>query len=212
MGLVAMVVLHLVGLILAVLDFSLWLLTLGPMWMVLKLLSRPGKQVVKVGEGDVNDEGMPPSPVYRLAGARDALTATYDESVGTVYDLLSRSARLFAEKPAQAWRAFEKFVYLNEGDRFPAKVFGDIQTATYAQLGEQAHAFGAGLRAMGMEPMPEAGDDLEDKSGPFKMLIFEDTSAEWMVAAQGAFTQSMVVFTAYATLGMDAVVDAVQVP
>jgi len=42
------------------------------------------------------------------------------------------------------------------------------------------------------------------------MAIFENTCAEWMVAAQGAFSQSIIVTTIYATLGMEAVSDAVQ--
>lgn len=40
------------------------------------------------------------------------------------------------------------------------------------------------------------------------MLIYDETSAEWMIAAQGAFSQNVVVATAYATLGIDAVIKA----
>jgi long-chain acyl-CoA synthetase len=42
------------------------------------------------------------------------------------------------------------------------------------------------------------------------VLIYDETSADWMVCMQGAMSQNIVVATAYATLGMDAVVKAVK--
>ncbi len=45
---------------------------------------------------------------------------------------------------------------------------------------------------------------------PCSLAIFENTCAEWITGAIGAFTQSIVVTTIYATLGMDAVVTAIQ--
>ena len=41
------------------------------------------------------------------------------------------------------------------------------------------------------------------------LLIYDETSAEWMVCAQGAISQDIVVATSYATLGADAVVKTV---
>jgi long-chain acyl-CoA synthetase len=42
------------------------------------------------------------------------------------------------------------------------------------------------------------------------ILIYDETSADWMICAQGAMSQNVCVATAYATLGMDAVVKAVK--
>ena len=59
-----------------------------------------------------------------------------------------------------------------KGERFPAKVFGATQWRTFAEVGEMAHAFGAGLRSLGVEPQPKgAGDDHKG------MLIYDETSA-----------------------------------
>jgi len=62
-----------------------------------------------------------------------------------------------------------------------------------------------------MEPIPikQEGKSFDDLEGPFVMVIFEDTCEQWTTALQGAFSQSMVVATCYATLGQDAVISAV---
>ena len=72
-----------------------------------------------------------------------------------------------------------------------------------------AHKFGAALRESGLVPAAET-TNLKQLTTPCSVAIFENTSAEWMISAQGCFTQSMIVTTIYATLGMDAVIDAVK--
>uniref|UniRef100_A0A7S1RFZ4 AMP-dependent synthetase/ligase domain-containing protein n=1 Tax=Alexandrium catenella TaxID=2925 RepID=A0A7S1RFZ4_ALECA len=69
-------------------------------------------------------------------------------------------------------------------------------------------AFGAGLRALGLEPQPDG--DFDTLEGKFKILMYEDTCADWIVCAHGALSQALVVATCYATLGIDSVVNAVQ--
>lgn len=56
----------------------------------------------------------------------------------------------------------------------------------------------------------KATTDLKELKTPCSLAIFENTCAEWQIAAQGAFTQSIIVTTIYATLGMDAVIDSVK--
>ena len=51
-------------------------------------------------------------------------------------------------------------------------------TVTRAVVGELAHAFGSGLRNLGVQPQPKGAG--EDHRG---MLIYDETSAEWMIAA-----------------------------
>jgi len=72
-----------------------------------------------------------------------------------------------------------------------------------------ANKFGAALRAGGLVPASQT-TNLDQLTTPCSVAIFENTSSEWMTSAQGCFTQSMIVTTIYATLGMDAVVDAVK--
>merc|ERR1740121_1464776 len=79
---------------------------------------------------------------------------------------------------------------------------------TYREFGRAAGCFGAGLIKLGMKPAPN-GVDLQTVSGPHTLLIFEETSAPWITAAFGAFSQSLAVATSYATLGMSAVAEAI---
>eukprot|EP00536_Pseudo-nitzschia_multiseries_P002171 jgi/Psemu1/322429/estExt_fgenesh1_pg.C_290001 len=89
------------------------------------------------------------------------------------------------------------------------KEFGpEITDLTYAEVGEKAYKFGAALAASGCVPSdPEA--TLEKVTKPCRIAIFENTCAEWMIAALGAFSQSVGVATVYATLGIDSVAEAV---
>lgn len=91
----------------------------------------------------------------------------------------------------------------------PVKIFGAVKTKTFEEVGRDAHKFGAALRGAGLVAAPEKAS-LNPITTPCSLAIFENTCAEWMTAALGAFSQSIVVTTIYATLGMDAVVDAIQ--
>ena len=91
----------------------------------------------------------------------------------------------------------------------PVKHFGDVLWKSYEQVGKEVQKFGAALKKVGLVAAPQKAT-LEMNKTPCSLAIFENTSAEWMVAAQGAFSQSIVVTTIYATLGMDAVVEAVK--
>ena len=104
--------------------------------------------------------------------------------------------------------------YLGEhkepGARFGKKKFGETTWITFKELKARADAFGAALvsPAVGMKPVPR-GANLEQLEGPHTLLLFEDTCAEWMTCALGALSQSLVVATSYATLGIDAVAEAI---
>merc|ERR1719357_1502311 len=79
---------------------------------------------------------------------------------------------------------------------------------TYRDFGKIALAFGAGLIKLGMAPAPDDAD-LQTIDGPHTMLIFEETCAPWLISMFGAFSQSIAVATSYATLGISAVVEAI---
>jgi long-chain acyl-CoA synthetase len=86
------------------------------------------------------------------------------------------------------------------------KTFGDIRA-------EAAH-FGAGLRALGVHPMPRdmavsVVRDFTPIKGPHCIVIFEETCQEWTTACVGCFGQSITVATSYSTLGMAAVAEAI---
>ena len=200
------VLLHALGAVLILIDLALWVVTLGPVTTLYKLLT--ARHVFAKPYTEVNINGTnPPSKVWRSVEAIAAgklEDGTRGGSVSTIYDLLSANYKQHATLRAQGIRPLVKW-QTDEGFRFPAKVFGATTWRTYSEMGQLAHAFGAGLRALGMSP--QGADAMQaDHKG---VLIYDETSADWMVCAQGAISQDIVVATSYATLGADAVVKTV---
>eukprot|EP00934_Nitzschia_sp_Nitz4_P002116 Nitzschia sp. Nitz4//scaffold28_size193895//147249//149441//NITZ4_001679-RA/size193895-processed-gene-0.274-mRNA-1//-1//CDS//3329546024//2116//frame0 len=136
------------------------------------------------------------------------------EGATTVYEMIQAAIAKFSDKIAMQSRKFVEMKKLKETDRFPSKVFDDaagFNQITYKEFGENIVNFGAGLRELGMNPIPDHDpNDFDNCKGDFKMVIYESTCSIWTTALQGAFTQSMTVATCYATLGNDAVIAAVQ--
>lgn len=86
---------------------------------------------------------------------------------------------------------------LGEADEVQAngKVFkklklGEYKWKNFLQVELLTKYFGKGMREIGVQPRD-------------KVVIFADTRAEWMIAAQGLFRQSCTIVTIYATLGED---------
>jgi len=179
--------------ILWILDLLVWVLTIvGPLkWLKAMTHSSAGIQV----EGN-----------WRSADARDALHSSPFSDCRTVHDLTQRAFKQFGDRPACGTRTYLG-EHKPEGAKFPLKKFGETKWITYSKLGENVANFGAGLVKLGMKPLP-SGVDLEKTSGPHTLLVFEETCREWITATFGAFSQSLVVATSYATLGMSAVVEA----
>jgi len=211
------------GAILTVLDFLIWVITLGPIWMAAKLSARKstdklGERAIITDELPVNGEGQPKSKVFRHPIAKDGMLEKAQAStagaqasmIGTVWDMVSASHKNFAKERALGTRKLLK-LDREMHPRFPTKVFGETEWLTYEEAGQKAVDFGKGLKELGMKSLNMAPDDDFDKqSGPFTMLLYENSCTEWFLAMHGAFSQSIVVSTAYATLGVDAVVQAVR--
>lgn len=135
---------------------------------------------------------------------RGKLVETPREGVATLYDLVADAFQRYGGRDCMGTRKFL-------GWKVPGKVkhFGEATWRTYAEMGVEAHKFGAALRAAGVQSAPET-NSLDAVKTPCRIAIFENTCAEWMIAAQGAFSQAISVVTVYATLGIDAVVEAVE--
>ena len=210
LGLLTPILLHVLGLVLIALDLVLWFVTGGVLRTLYGHATKRTVFAAPAGEADVNGPGQTPSKVWRSVEAIAAGELINDPpNLGgechTAYEALARAYKVHADRPAQMIRPLLSW-RTEAGYRFPAKVFGPTITKTFAQLGEEAHAFGAGLRALGLKPQP-ASLTSADHAG---LLIYEDTCAEWFVAAHGAFSQDIVVATSYATLGASAVEKAVK--
>jgi len=132
------------------------------------------------------------------------LATTPRPNVETLYDLAKDSFKRYGNRDCMGTRRFLGWKVPNK-----VKEFGpDIEWKSFAEMGVEAHKFGAALRSSGLQPAPFE-TTLDKAKTPCRIAIFENTCAPWMIAAMGAFTQGVAVTTVYATLGMDAVVEAV---
>lgn len=201
-------------------SFDLKLLLLGPFlvpvldvvfyilsfqWLKWFFGTRRGAQSVAVGEA-TETHGAP----RRSPESPDVLV----ESTETLYSMIQKGIREYSPKTALVSRKYVEMKKLKETDRFPSKIYkadDDLEEISYKELGDLISSFGAGLRALGMEPVPQLkpGQSIEDVKGSFVMVIFEDTCKQWTIGLHGAASQSMTVATCYATLGDEAVISSV---
>jgi long-chain acyl-CoA synthetase len=145
-------------------------------------------------------------PSHRVApGYKGALVETPRRDIATLYDLTKDAFSRYGSHCCMRSRDIL-------GWKVPGKVkefSATVKSQSFAGVGLRTRKFGAALRSVGMKPAPPT-TDLNQCTEPCRMAIFENTCPEWMIAAIGAFTQSMTVVTVYATLGMDAVVEAIK--
>merc|ERR1712055_770082 len=73
---------------------------------------------------------------------------------------------------------------------------GDYSWQTYSQVAAKADCLGKGLREVGAKPRD-------------RVVIYANTSAEWMICAIGAFRQSLSLVTIYTNLGDEGVLHGV---
>lgn len=201
-------ILMLLSVPLFILDILLYILSFA--WLP-KLLS--GGKMYSVAHGEPTKTHSAPRRSTNHGHEQPLIESVYDGGKAkTVYAMTQIAITEFSTRTAMQWRKFVEMRKLKETDRFPSKVFDDsvgFQKLSYKQLGQQIDNFGAGLRELGLEPIPETDQKFDDVKGNFCMVIFEDTCSQWTIALQGAFSQSITVATCYATLGEDAVVSAV---
>ena len=126
------------------------------------------------------------------------------EGVTTMYELSKRSFDVFADKDCMKVRQ-----YVGQKSAKVKEFTTELDVLTYGEVGEKARRFGAALRSVGLVAAPKTTTLAQIKTS-CAFGIFENTCPEWMISAQGCFTQGVIVTTIYATLGMDAVIDAVQ--
>jgi long-chain acyl-CoA synthetase len=145
-------------------------------------------------------------PSHRVApGYKGALIETPRRDIATLYDLTKDAFSRYGSHRCMRSRNFL-------GWKVPGKVkefSATVKSLSFADVGIRTRKFGAALRSVGMKAAPPT-TDLNQCSEPCRIAIFENTCPEWMIAAIGAFTQSMTVVTVYATLGLDAVVEAIK--
>jgi len=82
------------------------------------------------------------------------------------------------------------------GRVFKKFVLGDYQWRTFTQTDSEAESFGRGLRELGLKAKEN-------------VVLFAETRAEWLIAANGCMKQNMPLVTLYATLGEDALIHGI---
>jgi long-subunit acyl-CoA synthetase (AMP-forming) len=158
-----------------------------------------------------------PSPVRSVPVADDPSHRVRQEFKGNLVTKPSNGASSLYEMAAASFKShanevcMRKRVFLGwKDDKKKVKEFGpDLIELKYGQVGEQANKFGAALRGIAGCVASDSTTTLDKVKKPCRIAIFENTCAEWMISALGAFSQSIGVATVYATLGIDAVTEAI---
>lgn len=182
--------------LLLVIDLSITIITFGWVKPLINLFKKDPLRSVPVGSD--------PSHRVHADFPKDRLEHP-PSGASTLYEISANAFKTYATEKCMGTREFLGMHSVKP----PVKHFGDVSWLTYEQVGRNALKFGSSLRAAGLVAAPEEAT-LDAITTPCSLGIFENTCAEWMIAAQGAFSQSVVVTTIYSTLGMDAVVDAVK--
>mmetsp|Transcript_15375 Transcript_15375/g.19503 ORF Transcript_15375/g.19503 Transcript_15375/m.19503 type:complete len:723 (+) Transcript_15375:286-2454(+) len=183
--------------LLITIDLMITLVTFGWVKPLLALFQKTPLRSVPVED----------KPYHRAkTGFENNLMTKPDSGATTLYEIAKYSFDNFASNICMNSREYKGMKSVKP----PVKEFSEeITSLTYEEVGNKVMKFGAALRQEGLVPAPEEAT-LDPMSTPCSLAIFENTSAEWMISAMGAFSQSIVVTTIYATLGMDAVISAVQ--
>lgn len=183
-----------IALLLWILDFAVWLISIvGPLkWLAGCCGRSPG--------------GVSVNGHWRDKHAAKELVTVISKDITTVHEVIQNSVKQYGNHKALGTRTFLGHHH-PAGARFPLAKFGETKWTTYAEFGDLVKGFGAGLLELGLESAPP-GVDLQTTDAPHTILIFEETCAQWSIAAFGAFSQSICVATSYATLGMSAVIEA----
>jgi long-chain acyl-CoA synthetase len=142
----------------------------------------------------------------------DAVTT---RSGATAHDLLQRSFQMHGKFNAMGIRQFVGTHIPSFGRGLdPLHVYQGISWISYDDVSSKSRAFGLGLCRLGLSPLPieksvACTDGFESLDGPHTLILFEHTSAEWLIAAVAAMTQSFTIVTIQASLGLVAVSEAI---
>jgi len=118
-----------------------------------------------------------------------------DNKVDTVTKAFNYAVTKYKEKQCLGTREVlgEEDEVQKDGKVFKKLVLGDYKWITYNQTHSISTKFGKGLRELGQQHSES-------------IVIYAETKAEWIMAAFGAFSQSIIVSTLYTNLGDEAIV------
>jgi len=178
-------------------DLLITIVTFGWVKPLLALFKKTPVRSIPVGDDPshrIRTDRKGKAPLTELEGGQK-----------TLYEISQNSIKTYSALKCMGTRNYKGW----HSEKPPVREFDGVTWRTYEQVGKEIMQFGAALKKAGLVAAPEKAS-LDAITTPCSLAIFENTCAEWMIAAQGAFSQSVVVTTIYATLGMDAVIDAVK--
>jgi len=183
-------------LLLVTLDLLVTIITFGWIPALKRYLATEPLRSVPVGD----DPSHRVHPEYK-----GKLNSTPNSQCDTVYAMVKAAFNKYGTATCTSTRTYLGMHTIKP----PVKKFGETTYKTFDTVNTESHKFGAALRKAGLISAPEVAT-LDALVTPCSIAIFENTCSEWIISALGAFSQSIVVTTIYATLGMDSVADAVQ--
>ncbi|KAM5343649.1 hypothetical protein ACJ41O_012186 [Fusarium nematophilum] len=163
----------------------------------LRQVHKPPFTIESPGYEKVPNETVP----RRHPWAKDGLITSPADDVGTVFDIVSRSARLYPDRQAVGSRRLIKLH--KEKKKIQTKTGGQIKEVekewqyfelsnysflTFKEYETLVLQVGSGLRQLGLTPS-------------HKLYLFGTTSMNWITMSHACASQSISIVTAYDTLG-----------
>ncbi|KAF8937933.1 hypothetical protein EDD21DRAFT_66431 [Dissophora ornata] len=152
---------------------------------------------VEVGPTEVHGE----TRILRSSMSPEQLMTVPTGDVKTLYDLIQYSAKVRPNLDAVGYRKILKVIEedkevtkmvagapVKETKRWKFFKLSGYKWLTYKDVKITVDNIGAGLRHLGVQPKG-------------RITVFGATSANWLLVAHGAFTQSVTIVTVYDTLG-----------
>ncbi|XP_013383556.1 long-chain-fatty-acid--CoA ligase 4 [Lingula anatina] len=162
-------------------------------WPIYFLVFSPVYKLSKSNRIKARPENDDPGKPWRSVDS-DHLVTTLIPGCDTVDELFKRAVDNYGPN-----RCLGKRELLSEEDEkqpsgkvFKKAIFGKYSWWNYEEVYEKVTNFGAGLLLLGLKP----GE---------KIVIFAETSPEWIIAAQACLKYNFPIVTLYATLGEEAV-------
>ncbi|XP_025080298.1 long-chain-fatty-acid--CoA ligase 4-like isoform X2 [Pomacea canaliculata] len=139
-----------------------------------------------------------PFAPWRSVDVPGELTTTLFPECVTLDDLFVRAVKLYANEKCLGTRELlrEEDEKQPNGRVFKKVVLGEYEWLTYERVYQRISNFGSGILALRQKPRS-------------KLVIFAETRAEWMIAAQACFKYNFPVVTLYATLGQEAIIHGI---
>ncbi|XP_074658018.1 fatty acid CoA ligase Acsl3-like isoform X2 [Tubulanus polymorphus] len=142
--------------------------------------------------------GSSPESPWRCVEGLDKLTTRVFEEVATLGELFTRAVKRHGAKQCLGTRELlkEEDEVQPNGRVFKKVILGQYHWLSFDEVNHKVDSFGRGLLSLGQTPHTN-------------VVIYAETRAEWMIAAQACFRFTFPIVTLYSTLGEDAIVHGI---